>query len=98
MDVLFADDNLKRLESDRGYTAGPPTEIVRAFRKAVWFIRNATDERDLRNIKSRHFEKLKGKRRHQHSMRLNDQYRLIVEMGRGGSGKQVTIISIEDYH
>jgi proteic killer suppression protein len=98
MDVLFSDDKLRRLESNLEYTAGHPPAIVRAFRKTMRFIRCAVDERDFRSFRSLHFEKLKGRRSHQHSMRLNDQFRLIVELGPGSSGKQVTIIGIEDYH
>ena len=37
-------------------------------------IENARDERDLRNVKSTHFEKLKGTSKY--SMRLNRQWRL----------------------
>jgi proteic killer suppression protein len=98
MDVLFADDDLMRLESELEYTAGRPQAVVRAFRKTIRFVRSAVDERDFRNFRSLRFEKLKGKRSHQHSMRLNDQYRLIVELTREGPRKQVTVVSIEDYH
>ena len=42
-------------------------------------IRAASDERTFYELKSLHFEKLKGDRSHQHSMRLNKQWRFIVE-------------------
>ena len=48
------------------------------FRKRMWFLRQSADERDLYAMKSLHFEKLQGDRRHQRSIRLNDQYRLIL--------------------
>lgn len=48
-------------------------------------------------MKSLHYEKLKGKRSHQRSMRLNDQFRLIVEIEEA-NGRTVVVISIEDYH
>jgi proteic killer suppression protein len=98
MDVLFADRTLQKLETGGDAAAQWSPGIVRAFRKTVHVARQAVDERDLRNLKSLHFEKLKGKRSHQHSMRLNDQYRLIVELSREGARKQVTVIGIEDYH
>jgi proteic killer suppression protein len=43
------------------------------------YIRAASDERDFYALKSLHYEKLHGKRSHQRSMRLNDQFRLILQ-------------------
>ena len=79
MDVEFADDSLDRLETDPGFNAGFSREIVRSFRKLIQIIRSAPDERTFYSLKSLHFEKLKGKRDHQRSMRLNSQWRLIIE-------------------
>jgi proteic killer suppression protein len=41
-------------------------------------IRNARDERDLRALRSLNYEALKGNRSHQNSIRLNQQWRLIL--------------------
>jgi Txe/YoeB family toxin of Txe-Axe toxin-antitoxin module len=48
--------------------------------------------------KSLRFEKLKGKRDHQRSMRINDQWRLILEIEGTAPKKTVRIVGIEDYH
>ena len=72
--------------------------VVRSFRKKLQFIRAATDEREFYAMKSLHFEKLQGKRAHQHSMRLNKQWRLVIEFGKSESGKIVVVVSVEDYH
>lgn len=80
------------------YSAGFSREIVRMFRQRMQLIRGALDERDFHAMKSLRFERLKGKRGGQFSMRLNDQWRLILELERGKSGKVVVVVSIEDYH
>lgn len=98
MEVTFADDDLDRLEIDPSFTMGFPEGIVRAYRKRMQAIRSAADERDFYAAKSLHFEKLKGKRKHQHSMRLNEQFRLVLEMEGSGNTKRVRIVAIEDYH
>jgi proteic killer suppression protein len=49
-------------------------------------------------MKSLHFEKLKGNRSQQYSMRLNEQWRLIVEIKGNAPNKVIAVISIEDYH
>lgn len=99
MEVEFADPKLDRLETDPTYTAGWAAAIVTAFRKRLWTIRAASDERDFYGLAgSLHYERLKGKRAHQRSMKLNDQYRLIVELTGTGSSTKVRVVGIEDYH
>lgn len=98
MDVAFADDDLDRLETDPTFTMGLAAGVVKAYRKRLQAIRSAPDERDFYALKPLRFEKLKGKRQHQHSMRLNEQFRLVVECEAGGSGKRVKIVAVEDYH
>jgi proteic killer suppression protein len=61
-------------------------------------IRAAHDERDLYQSRGLGFEKLKGKRSHQCSVRLNKQWRLILDLKDGEKLKCARIIAIEDYH
>ncbi len=61
-------------------------------------IRAAPDDRDFYKFNSLRFEKLKGKRAHQYSMRLNDQWRLILEFEGEVADKVVVVVGIEDYH
>lgn len=98
MDVEHADERLARLESDSRFTGGFSAEVVRAYRKRLWFIRQALDERDIYAMKGNHFEKLQGARSHQRSVRLNMQWRLILEFVGAGTEKKVRVIAIEDYH
>jgi proteic killer suppression protein len=98
LEVRFKSGDLDRLETDPAYDAGFSQAIVRQFRKCMQVIRQAPDERVFRNMKSLHFEKLKGKRQHQNSMRLNEQWRLVVELEGVTPNKIVVVISIEDYH
>ena len=66
------------------------------------FIKNlgpaAEDERTFYALRSLRYEKLKGQRQHQRSIRLNDQWRLIVEIQKEASEAVVKIVKIEDYH
>jgi proteic killer suppression protein len=98
MEVAFADDDLDRLETDPTFDMGLAEGVVKAFRKRMQMIRSARDERDFYAMKSLHFEKLKGKRQHEHSMRLNEQYRLLLSIEPSGEGKRIRILGIEDYH
>lgn len=98
MDVDFEDESLRRLEEDPSFDCGFGRDVVKAFRKKMQAIRAAVDERDFYAMKSLHFEKLKGDREGQHSMRLNSQWRLILRLEKRESGKLVVIISVVDYH
>lgn len=98
MEVEFDDGDLDRLETDADFTAGHSQEIVRAFRKRVQQIRAFRDERDFMALKSLHYEKLKGAREGQHSIRLNLQWRLVFEIRGQHPCKVVGIIEVVDYH
>lgn len=98
MDVRFDDDDLDRLETDSKFTAGCPAGVVKAFRRVMQYVRAASDERDLRAWPGLRFEKLEGKRLGQYSMRLNDQFRLIIELAGQSPKKVVVVCEIDDYH
>ena len=58
----------------------------------------AIDENDLRARKSYRFEKLRGKRSSDYSIRLNDQFRLTFQIEKEEGGNRLVILDIEDYH
>ncbi|MFO7696227.1 MAG: type II toxin-antitoxin system RelE/ParE family toxin [Anaerolineae bacterium] len=97
MEIRFEDGDLDRLETELGDRGFPP-EIVKAYRKLLGYLRHAQDERDLRAMKSLRFEKLKGKRQHQRSLRLNDQWRLIVELQQEGSATVLVVAALENHY
>ncbi|MDR5748743.1 type II toxin-antitoxin system RelE/ParE family toxin [Caballeronia sp. LZ029] len=98
MEVEFDDDALDRLETEATFTAGFAQEIVRAYRRRMQQIRAANDERDFYALKALHFEKLRGNRDGQYSIRLNKQWRLILELRGGHPCKVVALVEIVDYH
>ena len=98
MEIEFADDDLRRLEVDPKFNAGFAEAIVRRFRKAINFIRSCRDERDFRQMRSMNYEKLKGNRKHQHSVRINDQWRLIFTIKKAQPTNVIVVVAIEDYH
>ena len=98
MDVSFADSDMDRLETDATYSAGYGGALVKAYRKAMQHIRAASDERTFYSRRAFNFEKLSSAREGQHSMRLNDQWRLIIELRGSSPNKIVHIVEITDYH
>jgi toxin HigB-1 len=98
MEVEFGDKDCDRLETDPNFNAGHSEAVVKAFRKRMQAIRAAIDERTFYGMKSLHYEKLSGNRSHQHSMRLNRKWRLILELIKKNDTTLVLIAGIEDYH
>lgn len=98
MQLEYLSANYYLLETDAATNLNFPPEIVRVFRMRIQFLRSAEDERDIRAMKSWRYEKLKGKREHERSIRLNDQYRLIFEIVIDDKTRCIRIVGIEDYH
>ena len=98
MKVRFANRRLGTLETDTSGDGDYPAGIPRAYRKVLNFIRQAIDERAFFAMRSLRFEKLRPPRSHQFSMRLNDQWRLILEFEGKRTSKIAVLVAIEDYH
>jgi proteic killer suppression protein len=98
MEVKFGTKVLDDLAHNPNEKGGFAMPIVKAYRRRIQQIKAAADERDFYALKSLHYEKLKGDRKHQRSMRLNAQMRLILEIEASTPKNIVKVISIEDYH
>lgn len=98
MDVDFDDPDLERLYTDARFTAGHPPAVVKGYRKAIGLIVAARDERDLAAFRGLNFKRLERDRVGQHSVKLNDQYRLILEIRGQHPRKRIGVIEIVDYH
>ena len=100
VDVRHDDDELARVESDPDYRGKLDVERVRGFRRVMNLIRAVQNETELYQWKGGHFKRLEPPRSHQHSLRTNKQWRVIVEIEtRAGPDNNVCAIKgIEDYH
>jgi proteic killer suppression protein len=96
--VRFESKRLALLYSEEMGAKRYPFEVVNAFFEVMAAICSAADERDLYALKSLHFEKLKGGRKSERSMRLNRSWRLIVRMEKDGNGKLVVVIDLENHY
>ena len=72
----------------------PPDLESRVFRK-LQMIDDATTDQDLRVPPSNHFEKLRGKLADFHSIRVNQQWRLIFKWD--GSRGEATDVYLDDH-
>jgi proteic killer suppression protein len=98
VDFEFYDSDLEDVYYEPSASLGHGDSVDKGFRKVVGFIKSAKDERDLYAMKSLHYEKLKGKRSHQRSLKINDQWRLIVERVKQDDRIRLILLMVEDYH
>lgn len=99
MRVVFKNDDLRRLAEDASYAPRRwGVDIIKAYRKKIQVLLAATDERDLYAMRSLRLERLKGNRAGTSSIRLNDQFRLIIKFETDDEGRIVIVIEMVDYH
>jgi proteic killer suppression protein len=84
---LFDDRNSKA-------TKGFPPELRRAARRKLQYLHEAGDLRDLKVPPGNRLEGLKGDWKGFHSIRINDQWRVVFRWS-GGNAFDVQIV---DYH
>lgn len=93
----FQNKKLKALYTTEKGARRYGATVVAAFFEVLASIDAAADERDLRELKSLHYEKLKGKLSRQHSLRLTAQFRLVVEREKDEQGVWLLIIDIDSH-
>ena len=73
---------------------GLPSEIQETARRKLRMINNSLNINDLRVPPANRLEKLKGKQKEFHSLRINDQWRIIFKWSNGNASE----VEIIDYH
>ena len=73
---------------------GFPADLVRVAQRKLFMLDNAAELVDLRVPPGNRLEALKGDRAGQHSIRINDQFRICFRWKDGGAED----VEITDYH
>ncbi|MDX9992577.1 MAG: type II toxin-antitoxin system RelE/ParE family toxin [Anaerolineales bacterium] len=89
----FASDETKKIFLGETSTK-LPKDIQRTARRKLLYLDDADDLQDLLAPPGNRLEKLKGDRAGQHSIRINDQWRICFDWV-GNKAKNVEIV---DYH
>jgi toxin HigB-1 len=95
MIVGFRDDWLRAFFVNDVHSRNIPSDIERRVFRKLQMIDDATTDRDLRVPPSNHFEKLQGKLADFHSIRVNQQWRLIFKWD--GSRGEARDVYLDDH-
>ncbi len=88
----FADKETEKI-FEREFSRKLPNDIQRIARRKLEVLDAAENLNDLQIPPSNRLEKLKGERRHQHSIRINDQWRICFEW-RGDAASRLRLLII----
>ena len=97
MNLTYDQKWLETLATDLNAKSRLDPQVIRAYRNRIAQIIRAEDERELRALKSAHFEKLTelpGK----YSIRLFGGWRVIFEIHAGKPKNTIHVTDIGDYH
>jgi len=86
--------NIAQAAWDRVSAKGVPTDILRTAYRKLLQINNAKLLNDLRSPPGNRLEPLKGRRRGQYSIRVNDQWRVCFRWNDGDAYD----VEVCDYH
>jgi toxin HigB-1 len=89
----FRDKETERIYSREG-SRKLPADIQQIALRKLRMINNAKNLNDLRIPPANYLEKLKGNREGQHSIRINDQWRICFKWQDGDAQE----VEIADYH
>ncbi len=87
-------DSMTEMVASGKAPKGFPADIVRSSVRKLTMIDVAHDVEDLRSPPGNRLEALKGNRAGQHSIRINDQWRICFVWKNGGAED----VEIVDYH
>ena len=93
MILSFGNDDTESIWNDVRVKKIPP-EIQNIGRRKLRMLNNSVDLKDLRIPPANRLEKLSGKLKEFHSIRINDQWRIIFKWKRGNALE----VEIIDYH
>jgi toxin HigB-1 len=71
-----------------------PPDLHRAARRKLLYLHDASELKDLRAPPGNRLERLKGKQKNFHSIRINDQWRVVFRWASGNAFD----VQIVDYH
>lgn len=91
MEIVYRDNKLALVETDDAPQTKLPISVIESMRNKLRFLRNAPDERSIRNWKSLHYEKMEGDEK---SIRLNDQFRLIFTIDTTVNPNKITVLRV----
>jgi toxin HigB-1 len=93
MIVSFKSKGVEAIKAGRA-PKGFPADLVRAAQRKLFIIHHANELRDLMLPPGNRLEALKGNRAGQHSIRINDQWRICFTWKEEGAHD----VEIVDYH
>jgi plasmid maintenance system killer protein len=96
MELIFENKAYDRLEIDADYSHGFAAPVVALYRSRIQLLRAAHRARDLATMRCLCFKPLPARSHRQHSIRLDSQHHLIVELQQPADGERIVVVRIDE--
>lgn len=95
--IEYGDQILRRLAEEAEFRPQRwEPDVIRNYRRKIQFLGYAKDQRDLLSLSSMNLKKLKGGRVGQWSVRLNDQFQLVITFRTDRDDSRVVLVGLVD--
>lgn len=95
----YDDDDLRFLATKRDFHLKQfGQDVEKGYRKAIGLLRSASSQMEIRQFKGLRLEKVDYDFPGCHSVRINGQWRLIIEFVKQDDDQVIVVIKITDYH
>lgn len=97
--LAYEDDDLRLLATKSDFHLKQyGRDVERGYRKAIGLLTSASSQMELRQFKGLRLEKVDHDFPGCHSVRINGQWRLIIEFAKQDDDQIIIVIKITDYH
>jgi toxin HigB-1 len=98
MKITFRREGLSIVRTSRAGELQLPISVIKSCQQKMVFLEAAPSERSLRNWASLHYEKLKGEREGQRSIKLNKGWRLVFELDESTTPPTIVVLEIGNHY
>jgi toxin HigB-1 len=98
MKIRFRREQLSLVRTSRAGELPLPFSVIKSCQEKMAFIEAAPSERTLRNWAALHYEKLKGEREGQRSIKLNKGWRLVFELDESTTPPTIVVLEIGNHY
>ncbi len=97
--VEYVDTELRRLTHDSNFELHCWSRaVVVAYRKKILLLMSAKDERDVQAMRSLNLLRTRGKTAGTYSVRLNDQFRLVLKFDAQDGDRVAVVLGLVECH
>lgn len=98
LNIRFENIELERIATDPKAKTKLSKAVIQSYRKKIQLIKNMKNEQDLYGFPGLRPHKLRGSRKGQNALWINNQFRLVYYIRKSGKQTVFVVKDLIDYH